>query len=1071
MNGIAAPRELVLASAGSGKTFWISSRIIGLVAHGENAESLLAATFTRKAAGQILDRVLVRLAEAALSEARAVELAFQATLDPARPLPADRRFWADVLESLVRRLDRLNVGTLDAFFMRAAASFESELGLPPAWRVPDRPALERLRSRALLHVVEQVDRPRLVELLRLIGRGDASRSVHDRLLRMLSDLVPVEDGLDPEVPQPWSMFRAAPAGEPATTREREDLAAALAALALPTTRTGTVKTRWREAVGSAASALRQGDWQEVVRLGLCQKVAAGEADYDNSPITPETRELFRRLLTMARAALRPQLAAQVEALGELTRSYARGYRQLQEREGYFDFSDVTRLIGAGDPLGNRADLYYRLDIRTRHLLLDEFQDTSLTQCEALLPLLDEVLSDSGRAGVIVADPKQSIYGWRGAEPSIVHRIGARYSLAEKQLATSFRSSQVVLDFANAIFLRIASNPAFEDDEVCRATAAAWGDDFHPHRADDPDLPGHVTVEVGPTDEGRSGERPLLCRYAARRVAELRESCPRHSIGILTRTNGAVARLFAELRALDLRVSQEGGNPLTDSGGTEAVLALLRMADHPGDAVARYHVARSPLGAIEGFRDHRDLAAAGRLAARIRRRLAGDGYGRTITELARRADPFCDAREARRLAQLAELAHRFDGRATLRPGDFIRLAASERIEDRAAAEIRVMTVHQAKGLEFDIVVLPQLDAQIFRGGQAAVVAPFRRDPAGRITAVFPAVGRETRCLFPELEAPEQQRRAGVLRDGLSALYVGITRARYALHAIVAPDGKSGPSRAITAARILREALHPHGAEVPSARPGAILHEAGDSQWHRRPNAKPDAIPLVAHHRPIRRLSLAEPPPGRFLRRLAPSALRRDGPVDVRDLLKVGDPGALARGSIVHAWLERIRWIEDEQPQDADLLEDARRTGLPLPDGRLREMLAEFRRWLGDPTLGHALSRTRYPPDATVERELPFLVRLPDGILEGVIDRLVLVRSGGRYVAAEILDFKTDRVAEANAIPSADRYRTQLAAYVDAVVQLYGVPREACAASLVWLESRRIETVLSGSSHQAPRLEPS
>ncbi|HSJ07359.1 MAG TPA: UvrD-helicase domain-containing protein, partial [Longimicrobiales bacterium] len=72
--GTSLPRELILASAGSGKTYRISSHLIALLARGEPADEIFASTFTRKAAGEILDRVLRRLAEASVDPVKGMEL-------------------------------------------------------------------------------------------------------------------------------------------------------------------------------------------------------------------------------------------------------------------------------------------------------------------------------------------------------------------------------------------------------------------------------------------------------------------------------------------------------------------------------------------------------------------------------------------------------------------------------------------------------------------------------------------------------------------------------------------------------------------------------------------------------------------------------------------------------------------------------------------------------------------------------------------------------------------------------------------------------------------------------------
>jgi ATP-dependent exoDNAse (exonuclease V) beta subunit len=132
----AFPKEQVLASAGTGKTFTISSRVIRLLSLGVSSDALLASTFTRKAAGEILNRVLKRLAHAALDDKKAHELVEEAGIQevPGED-PPDARFFLGILRSLVQDLHRLNIGTLDAFFIRVARAFPSELGLSQEWQI------------------------------------------------------------------------------------------------------------------------------------------------------------------------------------------------------------------------------------------------------------------------------------------------------------------------------------------------------------------------------------------------------------------------------------------------------------------------------------------------------------------------------------------------------------------------------------------------------------------------------------------------------------------------------------------------------------------------------------------------------------------------------------------------------------------------------------------------------------------------------------------------------------------------------------------------------------------------
>jgi ATP-dependent helicase/nuclease subunit A len=1044
------PRELVLASAGTGKTFRISSRIIGLLAARARPEDVFASTFTRKAAGEILDRVLARLARAALDAREAGELAAHVALDGLPPPPSEPDFWLDQLSSLLRELHRFNVGTLDSFFVRTAATFAEEAGLPPAWTIDDGPPVAALRSLALGDLLGDADRGLIVELVRGAAGGDAGRSVHDAVLRDLERLLEIHLALDPSAADAWNgLASILPPVPPDLAARQARIAARIRATPVPITKKGTPRKHWQNGLEKAAAAMDSGAWVELSTLGLCQR-AWERGEFDRESVPADLCDALDEARDLARAVLGARLARRGRTLGRLAARFADALARRQRESGVYGFSDLTRLLGGEDPLCGREDLHYRLDARIRHLLLDEFQDTSLAQWEALSPLAEELLSGHAdeRAAVIVADPKQSIYAWRGGEPLLVRHVGDRFALHRDTLSRSYRSSQVVLDFVNHLFADLADNGVFAGDERGAVVVRDWVADFERHEAARA-LPGHVRMLAGPRDEGRGEARPRLRRRAAALVAGLRDAHPGRSIGVLTRSNAAVARIMFELKRLEVPASEEGGNPLTDSAPVAAVLALLRLADHPGDRISRYFVAHTPLGAAVGYTDHEDADGARRLAARVRMQLVEDGYGRTLAGFAERIRGRCDAREARRLDQLVELAFRYEPRATLRPTDFVRRVESERVEAPTEAEVRVMTIHQSKGLEFDIVVLAELDAGLTRdrGGPLA----YRPEPTTRITRVFPPVPAAQRALFedvPELVAAADQAHAAGLRDALSGVYVAVTRARHALHLLVCADGENGIGTSCSAANLLRHAV---GATGPVS-DGDVLFESGNDRWS-------DALPPVAaapgpaaDAAPVG-IALARPTGRRSLPRHTPSGIAAAGGVaTMRGVLRLHAPAA-EEGTLVHAWMEQIEWLDDGPP-DADRLRAvARRIAPHLDPRRVEELILDLGHWLAAPAIRAALSRASYPDGAEVRREVPFVVAEADGLLEGFIDRLVLVPpTGGAPARAEVLDFKTDRVEpgdrEALAVRAAG-YRPQLDAYRRGVHAAYGVPPERVAARLLFL----------------------
>ena len=179
------PHLVIRASAGTGKTFQLSNRFLALVAAGEPLDSILATTFTRKAAGEILDRVLTRLAEAALDPKKQAELAKH--VDPS----LDQARCQRLLRDMVRHLHRLRVGTLDSFFIQVARSFSLELGLPPAWQIIDEVDDRRMRAEAIRTVLREESTMDVVALMNLLTKGEATRSVSEQITLLVNDLYSV----------------------------------------------------------------------------------------------------------------------------------------------------------------------------------------------------------------------------------------------------------------------------------------------------------------------------------------------------------------------------------------------------------------------------------------------------------------------------------------------------------------------------------------------------------------------------------------------------------------------------------------------------------------------------------------------------------------------------------------------------------------------------------------------------------------------------------------------------------------------------------------------------------------
>ena len=214
--------------------------------------------------------------------------------------------------------------------------------------------------------------------------------------------------------------------------------------------------------------------------------------------------------------------ARTQATHHLLDAFHRQYWRLRQARGVLLFSDlaagIERWLDAA-PEGALDELYYRIDERVGHLLLDEFQDTSLAQWSVLRPIAEEIRAwgDGSRTFFCVGDPKQAIYGWRGGCADLFDQIEEDLALepgSGERLEESFRSSQVVLDAVNQVFGGLDGVPALAEHAE---TVERWSAAFGEHRARR-DLPGFVELVESPADgdhvewmAARLARSPRRCR--------------------------------------------------------------------------------------------------------------------------------------------------------------------------------------------------------------------------------------------------------------------------------------------------------------------------------------------------------------------------------------------------------------------------------------------------------------------------------------------------------------------------------------------------------------------------------
>jgi len=1025
----------ILASAGSGKTHQLVNRYVRLLAAGAPPSSVVASTFTRLAAGQIRDRVLRRLANAVDNAKARNELAADLGLKRLTPEEATR-----LLIRLSRQMHTVQIRTLDSFFASIVRCFAIELEVPADARTVDEHEAGELRLEAMRRMLDEQEPQRLVEMLRQLTQGDVNRSVLDAIDGVVTQLAAVAGDA------PDAAWECVPEATGCLTPGLLEAAIdAISDLDVP-----EAKPQLFRAWATDRQRLHCREWKAVATQGIGSCVLQGKDKYGQSKLSPEVMDAYLPVARHARAELINRWRLQTIATRDLLRLFQQHHETVKRNAGTVTFDDLTKAMERARELGTASKIGFRLDSKLHHLLLDEFQDTSLGQWRALEPMVQELVSNAApeRTFFCVGDVKQSIYGWRNAAPQVLGQLPRQLpGVQVERLSRSYRSSPIIMDLMNTVFEGLLRNQALQG---CDEPVREWLTGFDRHETEKRDRPGYVELRTLRRAEDEEDKGVIRFAAAADAVATLHRARPDLTIAVLTRSNKAVARMFFELGPgrHNISASGRGGGPLTDAPAVNAILDLLQLADYPDDTVAAFHLANSPFGPLIGLTDAHHAEARHAAARNIRAQLLESGYRAVISGWAAQVSARCDAREARRLLHLVDLAGLHDARATLRPSDFIRMVEATRVADIMPAAVQVMTIHQAKGLEFDCVILPELDTA-FTANSRSLVAFEREDPLGPVTRICRHVSREVRALVPEMQSVFTAHEDRLIREQLSLLYVALSRAKHAMVALIDPSSERERTMPRSPAGVLRSALAING-EAP---PATVLHSQGDPRWF-------DGIPATVNSAetssPVPQVVLAAPLPvelamaARGLTAASASA-EEDHGRSFADDLAIGHSDARDRGKALHVLFEQVSWIDAFFADDPLLAATVRRVVPRRSVSWISDRVSDFRRAIAKPGIRAALSMPT-PRDATVElhRELPFARMVNGRVQSGFIDRLVLHRDAdGQLSHADLIDFKTDEIEPVEVQTRRAAYRSQLETYRAAVSEMFGLSADNVRMTLLFV----------------------
>ncbi len=1120
----------VFASAGTGKTWLLVARLARLLLAGAKPGSILAVTFTKKAAGEMQERLLERLQHWAICDEEALRASL-AEVGADTDIATQQRARC-LYEEMLNARYPIRLTTFHSFCNELLSQFPLEAGIPPGYElIENTQELQEEAWELLMQETRQDRNPQLyatmADLLHATGGMGSLKSALDAFLAQRSDWWAYTE--DQSAPLNWAlerlpeMFQCSPDDDPyegicgpqwlARFRRYAKLLQADKANATMKKNGAAIEAALDEGSNDAilkalitAAKTAKGD-PRALKTSKAYVKANGEEDADE--LLRLHAEINGRLDDFIDHNNRLNSLKFNAAWYHAGSRYLQHYQALKLQQRQLDFADME---WEAYKLLNRSDdaswVQYKLDQRIDHLLIDEFQDTNPTQWQLLKPLLEEFASgeqERWRSVFLVGDTKQSIYSFRRANPRLqdtaAQWLRTHLDSQPSSMDKSRRSSIAIMQAVNAVFQaepfkqqvsqfqphdthldglwgRVEIHPAFEQEKE---------DD----KSIDPGLRNPITT---PRQE-KISVKTLEADFIARRIeALIDEQIPIGPAGearpirygditILLRARTGAGHIENALRSRSIPYQGTARGGLLPRLEITDIRALLRLLHTPQDNLALAQVLKSPLfsfddedlirlaealkfgingqehkpehwfAALQGIAEHTDAPEHFQHAHRLLQGWRKDYSslplhdllekiyfeGNVINRYSAASFQWQRTQVITNLQRLVELALELDSGRYPSLNHFLsRLeelensgsAPSEPKPDHKDDPVRILTIHESKGLEAPVIFYADLAAKPQNDkAWGSIIEWPPESPSPEAVLLQPRSDQLDSISRSFMERRKQRQHE---EDG-NLIYVALTRARQML--ILSASRARGASKLFDD---LYEALAP------------LCHKEDNADF-------PDMLAFEAGERPsLSKQATAEettqqiPPPPEQLSRpfrleptyveILPSQLDDNTGLDKikaphtpqRETPAISQEDALLRGNAIHAYLEglsqpdRAAHTSEEQRLQSLTYRIAAQLNLEPDDPRLPQWQAE------------ALSVIQQHPDLfqlSAEQqgynEQPILYRHEGQQVYGIIDRLIISDH-----SILVIDYKTHSITqpqEAHAI--APEYNAQLRAYATGIAKIW------------------------------------
>jgi len=540
-------------------------------------------------------------------------------------------------------------------------------------------------------------------------------------------------------------------------------------------------------------------------IGLLTEISAFKRDKNNiirwlftvlKALDFNESKKFEESFTLIRNSILSYLLAEMEynvySILFIFSWIKKSYNQLKNSHRVMDFNDIE--LFAARFLKGVSDfkyLNYRIDTRIKYVLIDEFQDTSEVQWDAVKRIVNNSLNRGGTV-FYVGDVKQSIYRWRGGKPTLFEDVSYSLNIRKERLKYTYRQNYILLNFVNRVFESIVEG-IYQN--------YPYQEQFLPTVESAKDHRGYVLIR-------QCSDKEKVIEEIIHLIETLQKNgVNTNDIAVLCRKNDEIELIEKALIKVGIHYVSEGKSKLFKDYSVMDMINILKFVLNPGESIYLAALLRSPIfrysyEELEKLKDESERITLDALKEYDQvswekisyimnhsRYITASGFFRMVYEVfdvlniyKAKIDP---------LLELYEFTYRFeDNYEKLSLDEFEKYIDenSETIPLRSGGDgISLMTIHASKGLECHTVIFPFLNQPFkFKMDNSML---FKMDKSGKIQDYIIAKSnyRDYLSVYPYIAHIYDEKDDEYKIDELNALYVALTRAKENL--LVIPCSKN------------------------------------------------------------------------------------------------------------------------------------------------------------------------------------------------------------------------------------------------------------------------------------------